>query len=614
MDNYLTEKNIQALNKCQSNINRSYLQVSCLEHNSLVVDKADNESIIFYSKEQDRNLYFHSRQNPQKEALSFLSYYFSHDCHFFILIGLGFGYLAEALLKKMYNGQQLLIIEPDSEIFTLAIQNVDLSSVFMDERVSFQLYLNEASFHDFMEAYLTRFNASLGENHIATLIPPPYLQHCEVRITKIAAISNLCIRHMYALQNTITFFADIWLENFLKNAAYITESIDVELLFGQYPNIPAYLIAAGPSLDRNIAELKKVKKNGLIFAGYTALRILQKHEIQPDFIVAVDGRQLDYEDYEQQQQAFDIPLIYSPLVDYRLLEKHSGIKIRATLDYDTYSKSLYQKSGRPFQSLYAAGTVTATMLDIAFLLGCSPIVFVGQDLAFYNEQAYASGSNYGNLKGSKLGQEVSIKDMYGNDTTTTYTFLQYKKGLEDYIISKGTYNRFLDATEGGIYIKNTVLCCLSQVVEQYKDKLVKPPFLLKEMPNNEFSGKPVPNKINTDIQHILEKLPDVETAILETLNKLRLLEEEKRNGMAEAAYRNSVFHTIEECNHTIDQWNEDTGLFYFSILSRLYKTNEEASIWKKHCKNTTEEKRLRAVHFYNSLLTYIQKIETKFLS
>lgn len=654
MESYIWKQNIQALKETQSNINDSILSEPNHQrgNNTFITELSNDGSLIFYRTDSRQSLYFQSRQNPKEEAKAFVRSCYRPSCQIIILFGLEFGYIARELLAAMRRDQVLILVEPDWEVFSYAIRKIDLTSILLDERVCFHLYSGEEEFRGFIEQCFNGLSADLSRNNIATLITPPYLQFCDARIQRLVKIANGSIRHIRAGQNTIMFYADLWLENYIQNMAYFTESVEVESFFGRYRGRTAYLVAAGPSLDKNIRELKKVEGKGVIFTGYTSLRILLANGISPDFVVAIDGKQLNYENDEQQEETFDIPLIYSPMVDYRLLRKHRGAKISAVVAYDEYSKYLYQRIGKPYHALYAAGTVVATMLDIAYLFGCRPIVFVGQDLAYGEEQAYASGSSYSFLPGhdKRLLEDpnlVWVRDIYGGESRTSPVFLEYKRGLEHYIALKREEGCFLDATEGGVLIEGTEICTLKQAAERSmgKDKgggigengdfaggcsdeecsgFVGFSERDKDVGAGEFGGTFAREKgqervagrrirqewserAETVISAAFQGLDEVERFLLETLEEIQVLPQRKREGLEEREYEHLLIRSMERCNCFLDEWNESTGFFRFSLMGRLYRADREAAMWREKHGDLLEAERLGMVHFYSSVLDMLRE-------
>ena len=60
-------------------------------------------------------------------------------------------------------------------------------------------------------------------------------------------------------------------------------------LFDKFKGIPAIVVAAGPSLDKNIDLLKKIKGRFPIIAVDTALRHMIANGIKPDIVCAADS-------------------------------------------------------------------------------------------------------------------------------------------------------------------------------------------------------------------------------------------------------------------------------------------------------------------------------------
>lgn len=610
----LFQKNIQALKTREFPGEQGFLADSRKQSTAMDIEMAYNRSLVFYRKQENGRLYFHSRWSPEAEAEGLVKENFHPECKLVLLMGLGFGYLAKELLKAMDATQRLMVIEPDPDIFALALEKVDLSPIFLDNRVSIHLYEGETSFRACLEALLYAPDMDVNRNNLLILIPPSYREAYGSPIKKMLEITNLCVIHIQTIQNTICFFSDIWMENYIKNLEYAPSSKDVETLFGNYKNIPAYIISAGPSLDKNIAELKKVGKNGVILSGYTSLKLLLAHGITPDFVVAIDGIQLNYENSKQQKETFSIPLIYSPLVDYRLLKKHRGTKIQAVVAYDEYTRYLCQKAGKTYKPLYAAGTVAATMVDLACSMGCGPIVFVGQDLAFQGHRAYASGTNYENLcKGENqvpADQKIILtKDAQGKDIKTSPVFMEYKRGLEDYILSRKGTRHFIDATEGGAYIQGTAVNSLRQIVKEYERANEKPELCQVLDARDEKEHAAFSHLAWSDMMEVLGKMDLLVKPVRDTLEWLDALDQREEEERQQPQYKQAVKERIHECNRLIQQLNEETEFFQFAILGRLYEADKEVLKWKKEQKEEIEVERLRAAVFYKSLLACFHKIK-----
>ena len=83
-------------------------------------------------------------------------------------------------------------------------------------------------------------------------------------------------------------FAGRYLLNTLTNVPVIARESNVTELFGLMTGVPAMIVAAGPSLNRNIEDLKAVEGRALIVAVDTAVRPLLTAGVQPHLAVSVD--------------------------------------------------------------------------------------------------------------------------------------------------------------------------------------------------------------------------------------------------------------------------------------------------------------------------------------
>ena len=114
------------------------------------------------------------------------------------------------------------------------------------------------------------------------------------------------------------------------------------------------------------------------------------------------------------------------------------------------------------------GSVATTGLDLAIKMGCNPIVFVGQDLAFTDNKTHSSATFSKEI--SSIHNLREIDDIYGDTIYTSKNLYIYLRWIQKRIAEeKGI--EFIDATEGGAKIKGTKVMRLEQVVSIYKKQI-----------------------------------------------------------------------------------------------------------------------------------------------
>ena len=104
----------------------------------------------------DCGKYIHSSVNPSKEATHWAAMQ-KTDSNIFVLMGMGLGYPAIALLENGYSGE-LLIVEKEAGIFKLALQHCDLSRILINKNVFLLIGDKSAALSD----YLPKGNGSLS--------------------------------------------------------------------------------------------------------------------------------------------------------------------------------------------------------------------------------------------------------------------------------------------------------------------------------------------------------------------------------------------------------------------------------------------------------------------
>ena len=87
---------------------------------------------------------------------------------------------------------------------------------------------------------------------------------------------------------TLAKFEKIWSSNIVRNISNVIETGGADLFFDKFKNIPAIVVAAGPSLLKSIDFIKKNQERALIIAVDTSYSVLLRHGIESHFCVCVD--------------------------------------------------------------------------------------------------------------------------------------------------------------------------------------------------------------------------------------------------------------------------------------------------------------------------------------
>ena len=75
--------------------------------------------------------------------------------------------------------------------------------------------------------------------------------------------------------------ARVWLEDVLANLDVLRESSSFLALAGQYRDVPAFIVGAGPSLGKNGKLLAEAAQKGLVIAVNASARALTSYGVEP---------------------------------------------------------------------------------------------------------------------------------------------------------------------------------------------------------------------------------------------------------------------------------------------------------------------------------------------
>lgn len=303
-----------------------------------------------------------------------------------IIYGIGLGYLADAFIQNTKG--TIIVYEPDLETLHFVLSAVDFSENFETKR----LYIasnKEETDTAMLNLYKYKSKLTLSFLDYYKLYEKESLSDFQIFIQRKSEI----YAHNYSFQvkNNFAFFQKT-LQNLDKKYAYplLTEQKDI------FKNIPALIVSAGPSLYKNIETIKKYQNNVLIFCVGTALKTLCKNGITPDFVNVIERRNT-FVHYDVPNTK-DTRLIAEPFAESSYFNANfKDIIYTSSLETDD-ARWFLEKAGKPLIPFETKGTVAYHAIYSAYCFGCSPIILVGQDLAYTDGSCYAKGSEFDGLE------------------------------------------------------------------------------------------------------------------------------------------------------------------------------------------------------------------------
>lgn len=461
-------------------------------------DTRDGNKALIVDKDNTKYR-LNSLYKPLKEAEKWADQYEFHNLSIsVIMFGMGNGLFVREMLNRLKPDANVYLFEPDLSIFLYVLNNINIVDILEDKRVFlFINNINEKEFGDLLQQYIdwVMMPTQIICNHPVydKIYGDEFVEFLKAvhGANKMAKVNIDTEKHM-----SIKL-----VDNAIKNLRYIKESNYVSEFIGKMPEeLPAIIVAAGPSLDKNIDELKRAEGKAFIFATDTSVKYLLQHNINFDAIITIDAKKGLW--HLKDERCHNIPLFCVLEAKSELMDMHIGRKI--WFRGSVYMYDLYSRFNREFPGYNSGGSVATAAFSLCVSMKFKNIVLIGQDLAYSGGVTHAGGV-VRNVQGDKEGREL-VESIDGGKVWSRYDWLIYLEWFENSIRDLKGIN-VIDATEGGALIHGTEVMALSEVIDKYckedfsfSDMLDKMPYTF---PDEEY------RKVRDNMIHLKKEFNDI---------------------------------------------------------------------------------------------------------
>jgi len=528
----------------------NYNEISRYHYEINIVDsKQENVSTV-----KMNNVYLHSRYKPLEEAKNIAGSFYKKN-HLHLLFGLGLGYIAQALLDKLSETDQLLIIEPNLEMLKIALENEENRKLVNDGKVKICAGLDiinvEYLLNSYFQEFMGRFTIITAPNY-PNLYPDYYKTLLEkTKEHLMMEVINNNTRHLFSKQ---------WQENFISNLYYAFKAHNIEEIKGKL-SCPIVIVSGGPSLTKQLPLLKRVKNHALIMCVGSTINSLLNENITPDLVITVDGGEPNYNHFKN-INIDQIPIVYPLIVHKNIPAEHKGEQIVFNIsDHTIMNKWDNQLLSRNLGLVQTGHSVANFCFDIAYQLTNAPIALIGQDLAYTNNQSHATGN-----KGFSMVDEQKVKQRkmfyaegyYEDEVLTDYVFHGMKKGFEHHLVklrNDGYNHDVYNCTEGGIKLEGFKQIPFQEFIETYC-QIDYSEEINKLIPKKETPSDNKWNEFHQQILQLMERYKEVLTIVGKSINVLSLV---KQN---DYIFIKDLAETLDELDNDLKKILENEFIYY----------------------------------------------------
>lgn len=377
-----------------------------------------------------------------------------------IFFGLGNGMYVRKLFETGETTLKALVYEPGLTVFLETMQEFDLTDILSDKRL--QLIV-EGFAEEPINEYLYRFISYHDIKHSIYQAYPNYSNLMRDKVKEFDERIQLLLMGVRATRDVLGRYGKAQTRNSIVNTEYFIHSKSLYDFEKRLPkDIPVFIVASGPSLDKNGALLQGAKGKALIISADSAIPALLKKDVIPDLFVSTDAKKNCK--HMADERSKEIPFIVE-------LETSDGMTYTKTTDgffindLNPYVYRFLRSKNIVLPVFSTGGSVANTACAIAMAMGFKNIVLVGQDLAYTNNKTHSSDTVRGQMN-VDIGTEglYEIEGYYGDKVLTSSEFQLYRDWFEEQIENHPEVNVY-NATEGGAMIHGATNITLKEAIE-----------------------------------------------------------------------------------------------------------------------------------------------------
>jgi hypothetical protein len=303
---------------------------------------------------------------------------------------------------------------------------------------------------------------------------------------------NDALRDNRVFGNTVNAFAAKWIQQAIPNIHVIATRPPVYQIGPWFADKPFVIVAPGPSLDKNIAQLRLWQDKAIICTVSHALKILEANGVRADFVLTVDSSDLGY--HFEGCDTKNVGALVTGITCHPSLWKlpcRNHFYMGANASADTWIfDELDDRAMLP-----AGGSVATTAVAMAVHMRCSHIIAVGLDCALAGDGKMYSKDSHdadvaGELKdgqlhiggwskqaGVMMGDDdyqrqqaqdaFTLPGYYGGEVHTTYILNMFHSWFASIAAHTGDRIKYVNCTEGGAFIPGWEHIPLDECFERY---------------------------------------------------------------------------------------------------------------------------------------------------
>lgn len=479
----------------------------------------------------DQKIALHSQEGAIEEARQWVEALPLKGIALVCVYGIGLGYYYDAIYSwlKKNRKRRVVFLEDDLAVIQKLLETKRASKILQDPQVQL-LYFKD------LKADETIFESLYWNFAMTRLAVSALASYSKNKSTSIELLRHK-IAYDAAMKNALVdeymrYGASFYL-NFYQNMLWLDRSYLGNHFFGKFHKVPAIICGAGPSLAKNLPLVKQLLDKAVVFAGGSALNVLNGADFQPHFGAGIDPNPAQYTRLSQ-NSGYEVPFFYRNRMYHHAFKMIHGPRLYITGSggYDTaelFEKKLGIEGG---EELDEGHNVVNFCVEVAHAMGCDPIIFVGMDLAFTDMLEYAPGvvENAEVCRSTILDVEdqdskaILRKDIYGQPTYTLWKWIAEADWIADFATDHPLIT-LINCTEGGLGFPGIA----NQSLKETSEKLLCRSYEISNRIHGETQNSAI---AHIKVQKIVKIMNELSASLKRTLESLTILFQETQTHIA----------------------------------------------------------------------------------
>lgn len=402
-----------------------------------------------------------STYNPSHEAERYvLQFEKEPEDSIVMMFGFGNGAVLERMLSEKSPISICIVYEPSVAVFRKALEEYDLTKLLSNARL---LLFVEGVNSDQLEYRLVDLIDYSNWRYFSYKQLSQYEELFPEQQKMVHEMYERVYDNNHAVMNTLIAYAQAGVTNEVNALKWMIDCRTISGMTGIFPpDMPAIVVAAGPSLEKNVEVLKQAKGKAFILCVDTAIPFLYKHGIIPDMACTIDAQKGPKHFLNPAVRGLPIAVSTdSNYIALKFIEDINPYYISTTNDY---YQDLFRRKGNEVGFFDGGGSVGTTCFKLAVEVGFQTVILIGQDLSFKDDKQHAGKEQYGQTNSDY--DIIMVDGYYGGKVATRG---DYKTYLDWYNLQIPKLENcvIINATEGGAKLKGAIQMSLQEAVDTY---------------------------------------------------------------------------------------------------------------------------------------------------